>query len=328
MALSLLRWATWLASVDAVLAVPYEEYILAPTSRTIYPQSVYKNLINGTVTGADTITGNSPGSAIFEGPSSLTYDFSKNIGGLVSLKIGNVDADQYIGIAYSESSEWISNEGCDATQNAGIDEILWFQPTEPGTVSVDRIHERGGFRYLTVLHNTTGSLELQQIEVYFTAMPHVAEDELRNYTGYFHTDDELLNRIWYAGAYTNQMITIDPTHGNSLVHLSQNYTGNAGVPDQTWYLNYTILNGSSALVDGAKRDRLVWPGDLAIGIPSIFASTNDLETIAVSLDSLFAEQNTTTGMLPYAGTPPFTTTYSPTYHLYNLIDVAYYYLYT
>jgi len=74
--------------------------------------------------------------------------------------------------------------------------------------------------------------------------------------------------------------------------------------------------------------RLVWPGDLAIGIPSIFASTYDFETLEVSLDALFAEQNTTTGMLPYAGTAPFSSIYSPTYHLYSLIDAAYIYLYT
>ena len=28
----------------------------------------------------------------------------------------------------------------------------------------------------------------------------------------------------------------------------------------TWYNNYTITKGTSVLVDGAKRDRLVWAG--------------------------------------------------------------------
>jgi len=125
------------------------------------------------------------------------------------------------------------------------------------------------------------------------------------------------------------MCSIDPTHGDSLIHLGQINSSVPGdtVPPWNWYLNYTILNGSSALVDGAKRDRLVWPGDLAIGIPSIFASTNDLDTVAVSLDNLFTLQNKTTGQLPYAG-EPFPSIYSPTYHLYNLIDVAYLYLFT
>ena len=52
-------------------------------------------------------------------------------------------------------------------------------------------------------------------------MPHYADDQLRDYTGYFHCDDELLNRIWYAGAYTNQLCTIDPSRGDALVHLGE-----------------------------------------------------------------------------------------------------------
>lgn len=328
MALLRFLFAAILACPSHVSAAKYDQYILAPSSRTLHPVSVYKDIINGTVTGASTIAGDVPGSAVFQGAAGVTYDFEKNIAGLVSLQIGQVDPDTYIGLTYSESSLWISGEGCDATQDSGIDEIYWFKPSGPGNYSVDRIHERGGFRYLSLVTNSTGNIEVQQVSVYFTPMPHYAEDQLRNYTGYFHCDDELLNRIWYAAAYTNQMCSIDPTHGDSLIHLGQTNSSVPGdtVPPWNWYLNYTISNGSAALVDGAKRDRLIWPGDLAIGIPSIFASTNDLETVSSSLTNLFSLQNQTTGMLPYAG-EPFPSIYSPTYHLYSLIDVAYIYSY-
>jgi hypothetical protein len=33
--------------------------------------------------------------------------------------------------------------------------------------------------------------------------------------------------------------------------------------------NYTIANGSSTITDGAKRDRLVWPGDMSIALETI-----------------------------------------------------------
>ena len=57
-------------SVVASNAVPYSEYILAPTTRTLFPTSVYN--VNGTVTGAGSLTrGN--GSAIFQGVSSVTF---------------------------------------------------------------------------------------------------------------------------------------------------------------------------------------------------------------------------------------------------------------
>lgn len=130
----------------------------------------------------------------------MTYDFGKNIAGRVTLNIGDVDEDQYIGITFSESSLWISGEGSDGTADAGLDETLWLNPTGPGDISVAPEHERGGFRYLSLIHNTTGGVEVQRLDVHFTPMPHYKDDQLRAYTGWFHCDDELINRVWYAGA--------------------------------------------------------------------------------------------------------------------------------
>lgn len=290
----------------AVSAAQYSQYILTPNSRTIYPTSVYH--VNGTVTNASSVLGEGQGSAIFNGPSAVTYDFGKNIGGVVTLRIGDVDEDQFIGLAYTESSLWISSEGSDATADAGLDEILWFRPTGPGNFTVSREHERGGFRYLSLIHNTTAGIEVESVSVYFTPMPHIAEDQLGNYTGYFHCNDELVNRIWYAGAYTNEMCTIDPHHGNSLIHLgtiNSTMLGNETAPN-TWYNNYTIANGSSVLTDGAKRDRLVWPGDIAISMPSSAVSTYDLVTSANSINSLYLLQNMTTGYV-YSRVEPLPT---------------------
>lgn len=204
---SLSRALRGLVAVAGLTAASqYQEYILSPSSRTLHPVSVHQ--VNGTVQNADSITGDSTGRATFNGVSAVTYDFGKNIAGVASLQIGNVDADQFIGMTFTESSLWISNISCDATQDAGMDEPLWFQPSGPGNVSADRIHERGAFRYLTLVHNTTGSIDVEQITVHFTAMPHYDESQLGNYTGYFHSNDELLNRIFYAGAYTNELCTV------------------------------------------------------------------------------------------------------------------------
>ena len=253
----------------------------------------------------------------------------QNIAGLVSFEIGSADDNQYIGLTYTESSLWISGEGCDATADAGIDEALWFHITNSGSYAVDRKHERGGFRYLSVLHNSTGSTEVKEITVQYTPMPHWQDDHLRDYTGYFHCNDDLINRIWYAGAYTNQMCTIDPHHGDALVHLgviNSTEKGDKVGPD-TWWNNFTVTNGSSCLVDGAKRDRLVWAGDMSIAVPSIAVSTYDLISVQNSLNSLFDQQNRSSGQLPYAGIP-FPSIYSATYHLYTLIGIADYYLWS
>ncbi|CAE7020670.1 Bacterial alpha-L-rhamnosidase domain containing protein [Pyrenophora teres f. teres] len=315
-------------AVVPTLAIPYEQYILAPKSRTLRPTSIHST--NGSVTNPASLF-SANGSSVFTGEAATAYDFGINIAGLVTVTIGSVNSsDEYIGVTFSESSLWVSNRSSDATADAGKDETLWFHVNGTGRYTAPREKLRGAFRYMTLVHNGTGSLEVTGAEVYYTAMPHWKDDALRDYTGYFHCDDELLNRIWYAGAYTNQICTIPPDTGNALVHLGE--TGYSRSDDQspvnvTWYNNYTITRGTSALVDGAKRDRLVWAGDMAIAVPAVVVSTDDVISVENALNSLFAIQNQTTGVLPYAGRPFFPVV-SFTYHLYTLIGVADHYLYT
>lgn len=94
------------------------------------------------------------------------------------------------------------------------------------------------------------------------------------------------------------MRIVDPKHGNSLVHFGE-VTSDSPFQITTWYNNFTISNGTSVSTDGAKRDRLAWPGDIAISLPAILVSTYDLISLQNSIDSFYALQNTTTGMLPY-----------------------------
>ena len=114
-----------------------------------------------------------------------------------------------------------------------------------------------------------------------------------------------------------------------MVHLREDNSSLLGDPTtpRTWYNNSTIANSTSALVDGAKRDRLVFAADLVIAMPGIITSTYDLPTVKNSISSLFARQDATTGQLPYVGSPyPFI--YYATYHLYTLMCVSLYYLYS
>jgi len=103
-----------------------------------------------------------------------------------------------------------------------------------------------------------------------------------------------------------------------------------------WWSNSTITNGTSALVDGAKRDKLIWPGDLGISVPAVFLSTNDAITIKWTLEQIFAGQNAT-GQLPYSPAPlvlypplriAFNETWSFTYHLYTILGLRNYYIYS
>ena len=83
-------------------------------------------------------------------------------------------------------------------------------------------------------------------------------------------------------------------------------------------------------MDGAKGDRLVWPGDIIISAPSLFVSTGNLDSIRNAIDSLFPLQQPD-GRLPWAGVPftnPGRFPFSFTYHLYTLLDLYVYYIYS
>lgn len=199
-------------------AVPYQQYILAPSSRTVRPVTVFRK--RGPVT-SDTVLldghrreGHHAILQLFN--SSVTYDFGKNIAGLVNLHI--LSHRGSVGVTFSESSLWVSSAACDATADSGLDAPLVFNITTPGTYVAPKDKERGAFRYLTVVNLGKGELSIGDLSVHFTAMPHWKDNALRDYTGWFHSNDEKLNRsvlsyfgpdgpklildcsVWYAGA--------------------------------------------------------------------------------------------------------------------------------
>jgi hypothetical protein len=175
-----------LVTAAPAIAIPYEQYILAPKSRTVLPVSVHSS--NGSVTNPESLT-KPNGSSVFTGEAATAYDFGINIAGLVSVTVGSVDStDEYIGVTFSESSLWVSNRSSDATADAGKDETLWFRVNGTGTYTAPREKLRGAFRYMTLVHNGTGSLEVTGAHVHYTAMPHWEDDAIGNYTGYFHCD--------------------------------------------------------------------------------------------------------------------------------------------
>lgn len=138
---------------------------------------------------------------------------------------------------------------------------------------------------------------------------------LRAYQGCFHSNDSLLNRIWYAGAYTLQTNAVPPDTGRWAPMLVDG-----------WANNGTLGPGESILVDGAKRDRAVWSGDMGIAVPSSAVSTGDLESVKNALQVLFEYQNED-GSLSEAG-PPLLQRNSDTYHMWTLVGTYNYMLYT
>lgn len=93
-----------------------------------------------------------------------------------------------------------------------------------------------------------------------------------------------------------------------------------------------VLEGIVSLVDGAKRDRVVWSGDIVVSAPSMFVSTNKLDGIRNGINHVMSIQ-TEDGRLPWAGLPfqnpdPDDFMWSFTYHLHGLNNIYEYYLFT
>lgn len=182
--------------LGAAAAVPYDEYILAPSSRTVRPTSLY--LSSGSVSSEHALLdGQAPsgqGLTLETFNSSVTYDFGKNVAGWINFKTTSRSGS--VGFTFAESSIWVSSESCDATLAFGetLDAPLVFNITGAGPYSSPLDKQRGGFRYVTVVNLGEGPLSISDLWVHFTAMPHWEDDALRSYTGWFHSNDEKLNR--------------------------------------------------------------------------------------------------------------------------------------
>ncbi|MEV6635105.1 discoidin domain-containing protein [Actinoplanes sp. NPDC051470] len=286
---------------------PWEHNNFAPASRTVTPKQVFRT------TG--TVLQPRPGAAVLTGAgSSITYDFGREVGGLVTLRFGTGgDPGQRLGLAFTESSQYVGTTSDASNGGSGADLSLHTDVTPGGTWTMPRASLRGGFRYLTLFAESAGSIHLNRVSLEISFTPSMTD--LRDYANHFHSSDPLLNKIWYAGAYTVQTNTIAPDTGRVW-----------GPPATGWDNSATVGAGSEILVDGAKRDRTVWPGDLGVSVPTAFASLGDLVPTRNALTTLYDHQ-TAAGQLPYAG-PQVNFYGSDTYHLWSLIGTATYYQYT
>jgi hypothetical protein len=258
----------------------------------------------------------SGGAAELEGQGSyLVLDFGKEVGGIVSLQFGDAsDGAQRLAMAFSESSLYMGLASDSSSGGSAPDGFLTVNVNPHGQYVVPTAELRGGFRYLTIGLTTGGMVQLSGVILQFTAAP--ALSDLRAYQGSFQSSDDLLNRIWYAGAYTVQMDTIDPQQGRVWPP-----------PASGWLNNGASGTGSTILSDGAKRDRVVWPGDLGISAVTAYVSTGDTLSVKNDLETLFAHQDAAGG-LPYDGPEVNSGTVSDTYHLWTLNAVVDYYVYS
>jgi alpha-L-rhamnosidase len=116
-------------------------------------------------------------------------------------------------------------------------------------------------------------------------------------------------------------------YANSLAHPSA-LTAFAGP-------NVTTPDPLPVIMDGAKRDRVVWSGDLAVEGPNVFYTTGADSIVRGSLQLLgsYQEANGESGTnvpptVPLGSFPETGYNYSTSYSMDEVVNIATYYLYT
>ncbi|KAK4622225.1 hypothetical protein CLAFUW4_06912 [Fulvia fulva] len=306
---------------EAAFPGPWDENNYAPHSRTVVPVSIL-SLSNASVISSYPATITLQGNA-----SAYVYAFGKEVGGIVTVQYTTTGGGGSLGLAFTEAKNWIglasdSSNGKFARgtgDQACADGALYSRFSSAGhhTYEMDLPKLRGGFSYLTLFllsNSTETTLTINDVSLEIGFQP--TWSDLRAYQGYFHSNDKELNKIWYSGAYTLQTNYVPTDTGRWVPTLAS-----------SWANNGSLANGSTVIVDGAKRDRAVWPGDMGIAVPASFVSLgNDLDSVRNALQTMYDHQNSD-GSLPEAG-PPLLQQDSDTYHCWTMIGTYNYVLYT
>jgi hypothetical protein len=289
----------------------WQPYVLAPTSHTVTPTAVLlADARGGSITGDPAAALGGTGSVTLTGPGSrtasplLTLDFGKEVGGEIRVHVtGASNPAPQLHACFSESraemaltpqqnsGEAAYAPGCDTANiwngYPGVpytydsdSHTLAFDPAAlPATVQDSQ--PRGGFRYVTFFLDGAGSVSFDDVALDFQAVP--KQSDPAAYQGWFLSSDNELNKLWYAGAYTVQMDTW-------LANTAKSWPYAQGEAD---HADATIPHADPAqevILDGAKRDRVVWQGDLAVEAPVTYLSTADVPAVDNSLSSLAAQQ--------------------------------------
>jgi hypothetical protein len=194
------------------------------------------------------------------------------VGGLISLDFLKPASSAAISLSFTESPLFISPTTSDDStlpvSSGDYDGVLRVpSPIPSGHWTQPAYTLRGGFRYLTVVSNSSESITISNISCEISFMPHM--NDLREYQGYFyavdpvHDDKDFLTKVWYAGAYTVQTNTVPVDTGRVVPFVpspgmrSTCATESIQLVDAIlgWANNAIIGVAGPILVDGAKRDR-------------------------------------------------------------------------
>ncbi|MGP3982527.1 alpha-L-rhamnosidase-related protein [Streptomyces sp. KR80] len=288
----------------------WQQYVAGPATPNVTPVAVAST--SGNVTNAAALTSGGSGTARLTmtsgGPQPvIILDYGKNVGGWPYFTVTGHSGNPVLRASYSEARQFAGANGDGGGAfNAG-DRSRANNYTIRGTGTINHSLIQGGQRYQRIALTSPGSVTLSAVGIRFSPYRATANE----YQGYFMSSSDELNKIWYAGVYTNQLAMLP-------VRTADN-------------------NQLPVMLDGAKRDRNVWIGDMYVQGPTNYVSlgSNGNEYLKQSIRLLGSHQLSSgfvTGCLP-PGTPvhtgppkPGTTAcYSTSYSLYFTPNLADYY---
>ena len=290
----------------------WRPYVLAPAGHSVVPARVLSATARGGAIQGDptAVLGGraKPVRLVSDGDRTrsplLTLDFGKDVGGKIRIHVAGASATPpQLHVCFSESQQFAATaptaDSGEAAQAPGCDTAnIWNgYPGQPYTYDSDShtftldtaelpatltdAQLRGGFRYATLFLDGPGWVDLGAVSLDFDAAPQ--QPSPAAYQGWFLSSDDRLNKIWYAGAYTVQLDTWMSDTAKSWPYA----------PGEADHADSQVPHADPAeevVFDGAKRDRIVWQGDLAVQAPVTYLSTDDTGAVDNSLSSLAAQQ--------------------------------------
>ncbi len=214
----------------------WKPYVLDSPTPDAYPKRVEVLGDSAAITNPEGLLAPGGGVTTLRAGAAIVVDLGLNVGGTVDVSVTSASGGP-LRVAYSESRRYLSPIG--DTQNTGSigtnDDPNGRFDIVGGTGLYKSPGIRGAERYMLLSLDTPGEFAIDFVRVTITHLRPSAAD----YTGHFLSSSKLLNRIWFAGAYT---LDINAVHDRR--------KSKSPLPFK--------------LVDGSKRDRVIWLGDLAM----------------------------------------------------------------
>lgn len=258
-------------SQDAIPESPgWKGYILDSPTPSVYPAKVSVLGDPAAVTDPEGLMERGGSVTTLRTGAAIVVDLGRNVGGTMGIEVTTASGGP-LRVSYSEARRYLQPLG--DTRGVGSLGLNDDPNGRSDIVAAPGFYEspgtRGGERYLLISLDTPGEYAIDFVRV---AVRHL-RPSVDDYTGHFLSSSKLLNRIWFAGAYTlNTNAVRDPRQ----------------------------IKSQFKLVDGAKRDRLLWLGDLAMqGLVGEYTVTQMPDIIKRSLHS-FSCQQEAGGYIPMA----------------------------